>query len=420
MNASSQNVCIIGAGIVGAASAYLLAKEGWRVTVVDRAEAAGRGTTFANGAQLSYSYVEPLATPDALCSLPKWLLNPKSPLKWRPRLEFAHACWLAQFMACCRPSAVRKTTQALLALSFLARDVLHQWLPALGTPESLCFSQTGKLVIYRNESSRSHVREQLAFQAELGCRQEIVSPDRCREIEPALAATGGGSVAFGVWTASEEAIDAHALACALVHTSGAQCYYKTQINRIETKAGKVTALVAQDHQRIEADHFVVAAGPASRRLLKPLGIDLPIEPIRGLSVTLQVIQENAAPLVSITDTSRKTVHARLGNTLRSAGFAELCGEDLTVREDRIKALCAAVEATFPGACDLSNPRPWAGLRPATPSGRPLVCGTRYGNLWLNTGHGSLGLTLAAGSAHVLHALLSGQKPLINTSPYRLS
>lgn len=411
-------VCIVGAGIVGSASAFALARGSWDVTLLDSAEGPGLGTSFANGAQLSYSYVEPLATPDALVSLPKWLLDASSPLKWHPRMEFAHACWLAQFTACCRPSMVKKTTEALLALSFLSRDTLHQWLPELPDQEQLSFTQTGKLVIYRNEKSREHVQNQLNWQARMGCKQKIVSAQECIELEPALAATGGGTIAFGVWTADEEAIDAHTLSRSLAQASGAQCLYNCAIQRIETAHGQVTALITRDKQRIEADHFVIATGPDSNKLLRPLHIALPIEPIRGFSITLPIINPEAAPVVNITDTSRKTVHARLGNMLRSAGFAELCGWNTQLNAARIEALCQYVQATFPGACDLSQPHAWAGLRPTTPSGRPIVSGTPLRNLWLNTGHGSLGLTLAAGSANVLEKLMTGQTPTIPSTPYR--
>lgn len=414
------HACVIGAGIVGSASAYALARAGWRVTLVDANAEPGQGASRANGGQLSYSYVEPLATPAALAALPGWLLSPDSPLRWRPRPEMAHLRWLAAFVAACRWSRVRSTTEALLALSFLSRDTLHGWLaeqPA-ALARAACHARPGKLVLYRDAGARDAVARQIGWQRELGCAQRIVEPDECLALEPALRATGGGAIEFGVWTEDEEVADAAALARGLVEASGAQLQLGQRVTGFDMDAGRVFALRGEDG-RIEADHFVLAAGPAASALLHPLGAALPIEPIRGYSITLPVVDAAAAPRVSITDNGRKLVHARLGERLRVAGFAELCGPQVRVDPRRIEALCAAVRETFPGACDFADPQPWAGLRPATPGGRPLVGRTRWANLWVNAGHGALGLTLAPGSAKLLEALMDGSAPPIDPAPFRV-
>ncbi|MFT4191873.1 MAG: FAD-dependent oxidoreductase [Comamonas sp.] len=419
-----KQVCIIGAGIVGAATAHALAQDGWRVTLVDANAQPGEGVSKANGAQLSYSYVEPLATPAALRALPSWLLSSwqgdaASPLRWRPRAEVAHGRWLLAFMQACRWPRVQDTTAALLALSFLSRDTLHGWLDGLpaATRAALHHTRPGKLVVYRKPEARAQVAQQLRWQAALGCEQQLVDASECRALEPALAATGGGAIHFGVWTDSEEVIDAAGLARALADASGAARVMGQAVTGFEQRAGQIAAVRLADGQRIAADHFVLAAGPQSQALLRPLGLRLPIEPIKGYSVTLPIVDDAAAPRASITDTGRKLVHARLGGQLRVAGFAELCGPDLAIDERRIDALCDAVAATFPGACDLSQRKPWAGLRPATPSGRPLIGATPLGNLWLNVGHGALGLTLAAGSAHLLAQALRHEAPSARARPF---
>jgi D-amino-acid dehydrogenase len=419
---SRGHVCVIGAGIVGCASAYALARDGWRVTLVDALSSPGQGASRANGAQLSYSYVEPLATPSALLALPGWLLSADSPLRWRPRPEWAHLRWLAAFLLACRGSQVRSTTQALLALSFLSRDVLHAWLqeqpPAMR--KATRHGQPGKLVLYRDPSAFSAVQRQLAWQERLGCEQRLVVADECRALEPALAATGGGPIAFGVWTRSEEVVDAATLADALARASGATLLFGHEVSGFDLQDGTLKAArLGRGEGSIAADHFVLATGPSAAGLLRPMGLALPIEPIKGYSVTLPIVNSAAAPKASVTDNARKLVHARLGNHLRVAGFAELCGNDHTVQAHRIKALCAAVQETFPDACDLQDTQAWAGLRPATPSGRPLVGPTPWRNLWVNAGHGALGLTLAPGSAAVL-ADLMGQRPSpIDPHPYRV-
>lgn len=416
------HVCVIGAGIVGCASAYALSRDGWRVTLVDLLSSPGQGASRANGAQLSYSYVEPLATPDALLALPGWLLSADSPLRWRPRPEWAHLRWLAAFVLACRWSQVRSTTQALLALSFLSRDVLHEWLQEQPPEMRLAahHQQPGKLVIYRNPAARAAVQRQLAWQAGLGCEQRLVEADECRALEPALAATGGGPIAFGVWTPSEEVVDAAVLAGALARASGATLLLGRRVCGFDMQGGALRAArLGRGEGSIEADHFVLATGPNAAGLLRPLGLALPIEPIKGYSVTLPIVNAAAAPKASVTDNARKLVHARLGAQLRVAGFAELCGHGQAVQPRRIEALCAAVQETFPGACSFQETQAWAGLRPATPGGRPLVGPTRWPNLWVNAGHGALGLTLASGSAAVLAALM-GQRPgPIDPRPYRV-
>jgi D-amino-acid dehydrogenase len=419
-----RHVCVVGAGIVGSAAALALAEAGWRVTLLDAREAPGLGESRANGAQLSYSYVEPLATPAALRALPGWLLSPDSPLRWRPRSDWAHWRWLLQFVAACRWPQVQRTTGALLALSGLSRQVLDRWLQARpGLAESTLHARPGKLVLYRQAGARAAVERQLGWQRALGCEQRIVSAAECQALEPALAPGGGGPIAFGVWTESEEVVDAARLARGLAAASGATLRLGERALRFQRVAGvrgqpsgRIVALHT-DQGCIEADAFVLAAGPAVRGLLAPLGWTPPVEPIKGYSVTLPVIDPSLAPEVSVTDQGRKLVYARLGEQLRVAGFAELCGHDRSPQPRRFEALCQAVRETFPGACGFDDPQPWVGLRPATPGGRPLLGATRWPGLWLAAGHGVLGLTLACGSAALLAELMAGRASAIDPAPF---
>ncbi|WPB57195.1 FAD-dependent oxidoreductase [Xylophilus sp. GOD-11R] len=419
MTTTGRRVCVLGAGIVGCATAYALARAGWEVSLVDAHGRAGEGASKANGGQLSYSYVEPLATPSALRALPGWLVLSDSPLRWRPRAEIAHLRWLAAFIAACRWPRVRATTDALLGLSFLGRRVLHGWLDENpGLADQARHARPGKLVIFRKAEARASAERQIGWQRHHGCDQRIVEPDECIALEPALGATGGGAIAFGVWTGDEEVADAARLAEGLARASGATLLLGRRALGFELRAGRVAALRCDDGP-IEADHFVLAGGPAAPELLRPLGMRLPIEAIRGYSVTLPIVDAGAAPRVSITDNGRKLVHARLGDRLRVAGFAELCGPHPAIDPRRIEALLRAVEQTFPGACDFSHPQPWAGLRPATPGGRPMLGRSRVSNLWINAGHGALGLTLAPGSAAQLAALMSGEAPPLAASLFRV-
>jgi D-amino-acid dehydrogenase len=416
--ARAPTVCVIGAGVVGAATAFALGRAGWRVTLVDSLRGAGQGASYANGAQLSYSYVEPLATPATLRALPSLLLSEGSPFRWQPRCSVSHWTWLAQFLRACRQSTADQTTRDLLALSALSANTLHGWLRSLGDQTmSLHHSRPGKLVICREESSRGAAQRQIDLQATHGCEQRLVSPHECLALEPALANDQGKRIAFGVWTPSEEVIDSAALSQALACQSGATLHWDQPIGALQVRNGKIVAVGPQG-EPILADHFVLAAGMASADLLRPLGVRLPIEAIKGYSLTLPVRTDSAAPTVSVTDLAHKVVYARLGNHLRVAGFAELGNTNLALAQGRIESLCASAQSIFPGACDISQVNAWAGLRPATPSGIPMVGATRWPNLWLNTGHGALGLTLAAGSAALLSDLMGSVNPSISAAPYR--
>jgi D-amino-acid dehydrogenase len=414
----TRHACIVGAGIVGCATAYALAREGWRVTLVDAHAAPGQGASLANGAQLSYSYVEPLASPAALRALPAWLLQPSGPARWRPRGDTAHWAWLAAFMRACTGSQMRRTTAALLALSFLSRRTLHVWLDEQpGVAEAAQFARPGKLVIHRDAAGRDAISQQLEWKRAHGCNQQLLSGEECLAIEPALAATGSQGIAFGVWTPDEEVIDGPVLAAHLARASGADLQLGQPVLGFEPGGPAPRVLRLAGGRVVEADDFVIAAGTASAALMRACGQSLPIEPIKGYSITLPIVDAAAAPRASITDVGRKTVYARLGSRLRVAGFAELVGFDTRIAAARIEALVAATQAAFPGACDASDASPWTGLRPATPSGLPLIGVTRWRNVWVNSGHGPLGLTLAAGSAALLAHAMAGEALPIDAAPF---
>lgn len=394
------HVCVIGAGIIGATTAYALSKDGWSVTVIDSEPAAGMGASFANGAQLSYSYVEPLASPNTLSKIPLWLLSRDSPIRWQPQLSWRHLRWLLQFVAHCNASQVQGTTKQLLEISFLTKNGLHGWLSDLGISEhDVLLEKTGKLVIYQNQHELAAVQQQMELQKSLGCQQELFSREQCLEREPSLASVER-DIAFGVHTASDEAVDCHKLCQLILKRSGVQEIYDAQLIHFNVQGNRiVSALTSQGE--ITADHFVVAAGNATNAVLQQMNQALLIEPMKGYSVSFPIVNRDRAPNGSITDQSRKVVFARIGNTLRVAGFAEIRGNNLTIDRRRIASLIADTERVFPGAVDLNNVSSWAGLRPCSPSGIPYIQQIGHKNAWVNAGHGSLGLTLSVGSAMLL-------------------
>jgi D-amino-acid dehydrogenase len=394
------HVCVIGAGIIGATTAYALLKDGWSVTVIDSEPAAGMGASYANGAQLSYSYVEPLASPNTLTKIPLWLLSRDSPIRWQPQLSQRHIKWLMQFIAHCNAKQVQSTTKQLLDISSLTKNGLQGWLSDLGISErDVMLEKTGKLVIYRNQHELAAVQRQMQLQQSLGCKQELFSKERCLEQEPSLVSIEH-DIAFGVHTAGDEAVDCHKLCQLILKHSGVQQIYDARLIDFNIKGNRITSITTSQGEMI-ADHFVVAAGNGTNAILQQMNQELLIEPIKGYSVSFPIMNRDLAPNGSITDQSRKVVFARIGNTLRVAGFAEICGNNLTIDQKRIASLIADTERAFPGAVDLKDFTSWAGLRPCSPSGVPFIQQIGYENAWVNAGHGSLGLTLSVGSAMLL-------------------
>ena len=393
-------VCVIGAGIIGATTAYALSKDGWSVTVIDSGPAAGMGASYANGAQLSYSYVEPLASPNTLSKIPLWLLSRDSPIRWQPQLSQRHFKWLMQFIAHCNAKQVQSTTKQLLEISFLTKNGLQGWLRDLGISEQeVLLEKTGKLVIYRNQHELAAVQRQVELQKSVGCEQEIRTSAQCIQLEPSLASVER-DIAFGVHTASDEAVDCHKLCQLILKHSGVQQIYDAQLMHFNIQGNRIMSAFTSTGE-ITADQFVVAAGNETNTVLQQLNHELLIEPMKGYSVSFPITNRDRAPHGSITDQSRKVVFARIGNILRVAGFAEIRGNNLTIDQRRIASLIADTERVFPGAVDLNNVSSWAGLRPCSPSGVPYIQQIGHENAWVNAGHGSLGLTLSVGSAMLL-------------------
>lgn len=405
---SPGHALVIGAGVVGLGTAWSLLRDGWRVTVVD-AGRPGDGASGGNGAQLSYSYVQPLADPGVWAQLPKLLLSTDSPLRLRPQLDPHQWSWLVSFMVACRASVSRESTRQLLALAAHSRDMFER----LRQEERLdCdFTASGKLVLYPDAAGLASARRQVALQASLGgAEQRLVTPAECADIEPALTHYAA-RIAGGVHTPSECAVDGGQL-CATLHqrlkASGVSFLLDQAVLGWRREGGRVQAVKLTTGE-VQADAFVLAAGTGSVSLAQGLGLRLPVYPLKGYSITLPVEGTPApgAPRVSVTDLARKVVFARLGNRLRVAGMAELVGENRQIDPARIDSLKATTHDVFPQMTLSGDLQPWTGLRPATPRGLPLIGLADGGpdNLWLNTGHGALGLTLAMGSADRLRALL---------------
>jgi D-amino-acid dehydrogenase len=410
-----MRIIVIGAGIVGLTTAWSLSQDGHAITVIDRAPEVGLGASFANGAQLSYSYVAPMASSAVLGALPHYLFDRASPVRYVPSFDPGQWAWLLRFLQACTDARSADTTAKLLALAGLSRVRLHALAAATGI--DFDHARNGKLVIQSTAESQRMAEAQLALQAVMGSQQQALTPAECVALEPGLESVAH-RLAGGILTPSEEVGDCWKLCVGLqawlsqrgvVFQLGAEA-------RLAMEAGRVAG-VDLPGGRMSADLYVLAAGVGSRALGRDAGLAVPVQPIRGYSISAPVLASNRAPVRSITDTARKTVYAPLGDRLRVAGFAEIGGGDATVLPARAETLSRELQAIFPGACAATDLRPWSGQRPATPTALPQIGPSRVGNLLLNLGHGALGFTLSAGSAALLADLVAGRKPAIPAADY---
>ncbi len=415
-----MRVCVIGAGVVGVTSAYFLARQGHDVVLVDSQPRPAEVSSYANGGQLSYSYVAPLAGPGVLPSVPGWLLRADSPLRFRPRLDPHQWRWCLQFALACRASVARESTAQLSGLSYLSRDVMHTLLEQ----ENLDFGhlKNGKLIAYRSPELLEKARALVAYQAAHGAEQQVLDAAQTLALEPALAGMGG-SLAGAIYTPSEEAGDCRQFTEALFERlqslGNVECVMSNPVSGLQREGRRIVAVNTRQGD-IGADAIVLATGIGTRALLGPLGHDVPLYPLKGysLSVPLADGDDSVAPRISVTDYERRIVYARVGGMLRIAAMVDIGSADADIDPARIALLKSQVREAFP-ALDLRQAVPWAGLRPATPTGKPLIGRSPAAdNLWLNVGQGALGFTLACGSAALLTAQMADVALPLDPAPFR--
>ncbi len=409
-----MRIVVLGAGLEGTASAWYLRGDGHEVVVLERREAAAMEASFANGGQISVSHAVPWANPRAPLKVLKWLVRADAPLLFRLRADWRQWLWCAQFLVECLPSRTRRNSAAIAALGRYSRAALQ----ALRRETGLRYDELARGILHFYTDAREFDAACATLTAlqRLGLELSPKTPAECVAIEPALAACQD-LLAGGIYAPDDESGDAHRFAQALASLAearGVEFRYRTEVVRIEASGHNVNAIavVRADgvRERVRGDAYVLALGSWSPLLCAPLGIRLPIYPAKGYSVTMPVKDPAAAWTVSLTDDEHKLVYSRLGERLRIAGMAELAGYDLGIDPVRCAAILRRVGRLFPLAGDASRAELWAGLRPSTPSNVPLIGRTRYANLYLNTGHGTLGWTHACGSARALADLVSGRRP----------
>jgi D-amino-acid dehydrogenase len=409
-----MKVVVLGAGVIGTTTAWFLRESGHEVTVVERQSAAALETSFANGGQISVSHVEPWANPAAPFKILKWLGQADAPLLFRPRLDAQQWRWGAQFLLECLPSRTRRNMLQILAISKYSGEVLRDLRASTGLHYDDL--QRGILQIYTDREGFDSAVDAARLVAQYGVAREVKTADECVVIEPALRARRDW-IAGGTYTASDETGDARKFTqslAALATQRGVLFRYGVTIESLETAGNAVSGVrVADEHrdkETLTADAFVVCLSSYTPRLLAPIGVKVAVYPAKGYSATLRILDLAAAPSVSITDDAKKIVFTRLGSRLRVAGTAELSGYGLELNPVRCDALTRRAHEWFGAAIDVGSPEYWAGLRPATPSNVPIIGRTRYPNLYLNTGHGTLGWTMSCGSGKAVADLVSGREP----------
>jgi D-amino-acid dehydrogenase len=406
-----MKIAVLGAGVIGVTSAWYLARAGHEVTVIERQDAAAMETSFANGGQISTSHAEPWANPGTPRQILKWLGREDSPLRFRLRADPHQWAWGLAFLRECLPARTRANAARIAAINRYSRAQLL----ALRTETGIQYEQQtrGILRLYEDRQELDEAVAAASLEKKLhGIDLRVLTAAECVALEPALAARAE-RVAGGVHAPEDESGDAHKFTQDLARlcvARGVQFRYGSSIRRIETADGRVSRVLLASGEAIHADAYVMALGSYSPLLLRPVGISIPVYPLKGYSITIALAEGDVAPRISLSDGAHKLVMSRMGERLRVAGTAELTGYDTAVNEVRCRAIVRRTFELFPKAGRAQDAQFWAGLRPATPGGVPCIGRTRYPNLYLNTGHGTLGWTMACGSGAAIADIVSGRKP----------
>jgi D-amino-acid dehydrogenase len=407
-----MNVLVMGSGVIGITTAYYLNRAGHEVTVIDRHSEPAMETSFANGGQVSWSAAHPWAAPGIVTTALAWLFKPHSPLVLRPRFDLALWAWLARMLA--NSTAVRYAINKERMLR-LAR-YSHECLRELRAETGIHYDEQarGTLWLLRDTRQVDQAARDTRLLDELQLPYRVLDAAGCVRQEPALGPMTH-KLAGGIHFPGDESGDCHTFTlklAALAQSKGVRFAGETDIRALVADGDTISHVVT-NRGDYRADAYVLACGAWSPRLVRPLGLRLPVYPVKGYSLTLPIDNPAASPLGTLTDETYKVVLTRLGNRLRAAGTAELAGYDLRLRPKRLATIAHVIRDLFPGAGDIAHAEPWTGLRPMTPDNPPLLGTTRCKKLFLNTGHGTLGWTQACGSGRLTADLVSGRKPEVD-------
>lgn len=408
-----MKVLVLGGGVIGVTTAWALARQGAEVTVVDRQPGVALETSYANAGQVSPGYSTPWAAPGIPLKAMKWLFQRHAPLAVRLDGSWFQIRWMASMLANCSASRYAVNKERMMRLSEYSRDCLRDW----REQADLSYDERsgGTLQLFRTQAQLDAAQRDVEVLQACGVPFELLDRTGVCHVEPALARA---SVPFsgGLRLPNDETGDCHRFTTQLAVRAaalGVRFLQGKTITQIESDEQRVHKVHLDDGTHLQADRYVLAAGSYSRDLLMPLGLDIPVYPVKGYSLTIPLLDEQLAPQSTVLDETYKIALTRLGDRIRVGGMAELGGFDLRLNPRRRETLEKVTTELFPGG-ELSQAEFWTGLRPMTPDGTPLVGATPVQNLFLNTGHGTLGWTMACGSAQVLADQLMGRQPAIDT------
>jgi D-amino-acid dehydrogenase len=406
-----MRVIVLGAGVIGVTTAYYLARQGAEVVVIDRQRGPGMETSFANAGELSYGMSSPWAAPGILMKALKWLFMRHRPLFIWPLISPTMWKWCLQLLMNCNETSYALNKSRMVRVSNYSRDALTELMEEV----TIDFDQRdqGTLQLFRTEKQVKAAKADQAVLDQFNSPYEVLDRDGCIAAEPGLRHVADKFVG-GLRLMADRTGDCRAFTQALSEKAaelGVEFHYNVVINRFVSEQGKIIGV--ETEQGLEtADRYVCALGPYAPILLKTIGINLPIYPIKGYSITLPVTDPDAAPQSTIMDETHKVAITRLGDRIRVAGQAEIIGYSKRLGGHATDTVRHVVSDLFPKGGDVSKAEGWTGLRPMTPDGTPVIGPTRYDNLFLNTGHGTLGWTMSCGSARAVADLIVGKKPEI--------
>ena len=407
-----MKVLILGSGVIGTTAAYYLAKAGHQVTVVDRQSAPALETSYANAGEVSPGYSAPWAGPGVPLKAVKWMLMHHSPLVIWPMLDPAMWRWGASMLRNCTEARYALNKGRMVRLAEYSRDCLR----ALRADTGIAYDERsqGTLQLFRTQKQLDGTGKDIDILKQYGVPFELLDRAGYVKVEPALDFVKEKFVG-ALRLPGDETGDCFKFTQRLAKMAeglGVQFRFGVNILGLRCDGAAITG-VSTDAGELTADRYVVALGSYSPLLLRPLGVHIPVYPVKGYSITLPITDARRAPESTIMDETHKVAVTRLGDRIRVGGTAELAGYNLSLREARRKTLDHVVTDLFPGGGDLSRAEFWTGLRPMTPDGTPVIGETPYGNLFLSTGHGTLGWTMAAGTGKLLADLLSNRTPEID-------
>ena len=414
-----MRVLVLGSGVIGTTTAWYLARSGAQVTVIDRQPGPALETSYANAGQVSPGYSTPWAAPGIPLKALKWLFQRHAPLAIRADGSLFQLRWMIEMLKNCSPVRYGLNKERMMRLSEYSRDSLRE----LRTETGIAYEERsrGTLQLFRSAAQVEAAARDIRVLEECGVPFELLDRDGVARAEPALARVGD-KLAGGLRLPNDETGDCHLFTTRLADKArelGVEFRFGQDVQGILTAGGRVTGVKVGD-EVLRADRYVLALGSYSREMLAPLGLDLPVYPVKGYSLTVPLVDAAAAPVSTVLDETYKIAMTRFDNRIRVGGMAELGGFDLTLDPRRRATLEMVVGELFPGSGDLARAEFWTGLRPMTPDSTPIVGATAYPELYLNTGHGTLGWTMACGSGRVVADLVTGRQPAIRHHDLGLS